>query len=29
MRTFQGELQMNNEDFGANGELKKAVWDYF
>ena len=29
MRTFQDELQVKIEDFGANGELKKAVWDYF
>ena len=29
MRTLREELQLRIEDFGANPELKKAIWDYF
>ena len=29
MRTLRDELQLRIEDFGANPELKKAIWDYF
>ena len=28
-RTLREELQLRIEDFGANPELKKAIWDYF
>lgn len=29
MRTLRDELRLRIEDFGANSELKKAIWDYF
>ena len=29
MRTLRDELRLRIEDFGANSELKKVIWDYF
>ena len=29
MKTLRDELRLRIDDFGANPDLKKAVWDYF